>query len=59
VLSPRYGRSEWCTKEIKEFMQVAARSSGVHIENKFRIFKVIKTPIPLEEHPAEVESLLG
>ena len=59
VLSPRYVRSEWCTKEMKEFMQGVARTGGVHTENKSRIFKVIKTPIPLKEHPVEVQGLLG
>jgi TIR domain len=59
VMSPRYVRSVWCNREIKEFLQGAARSSDVPIENKSRIFKVIKTPIPLEEHPVEVQGLLG
>ena len=59
VLSPRYVRSDWCTKEIKEFIEAAEQSGGIHVENKSRIFKVIKTPIPLKEHPVEIQGLLG
>jgi hypothetical protein len=59
VLSPRYVRSEWCSKELKKFVEEAARRGGMHIEKKSHIFKVIKTPIPLEEHPTEVQGLLG
>lgn len=44
ILSPRYVRSEWCTRELREFCEVAARTGGVTIGNKSRVFKVIKTP---------------
>jgi hypothetical protein len=38
---------------------MAARSSGVHIENKSRIFKVLKTSHPTRRHPVEVQGILG
>ena len=59
VLSPRYVKSEWCTREVEEFRQTAERTLGETVANKSRIFKVVKTPVPLEEHPAVVQGLLG
>lgn len=59
VLSPRYIRSEWCRKELEGFLQAAEQSGGVHIDHKSRIFKVIKTHVPHEEHPPEIQGLLG
>jgi TIR domain len=44
ILSPRYVRSEWCTRELQEFCKAAAQSGGVTLGNKSRVFKVIKTP---------------
>src|SRR6185369_10048616 len=51
VLSPAYVKSEWCRKELNEFYERAAKNRGIRINNRSRIFKVIKTPIgadPLE-----------
>ncbi|HZF08197.1 MAG TPA: hypothetical protein VFE33_05340 [Thermoanaerobaculia bacterium] len=59
VLSPRYAQSEWCTKELHEFCRLSAETGGVRIADKARIFKVVKTPIPPEQHPAELAPLLG
>lgn len=59
VLSPRYVKSEWCVKEIETFMKAAQQSIGLRLGNKCRIFKVIKTPIPREQHPPETRDLLG
>lgn len=59
VLSPRYIQSEWCTRELEEFCRVSARSGGVRIADKARIFKVVKTPIPRERHPEPLRPLLG
>ena len=59
VLSPRYVKSDWCRKELQQFVHAAERSGGVFINNKARIFKVVKTPVPRDQHPAEIEGLLG
>jgi hypothetical protein len=59
VLSPSFVKSDWCRKELQEFIRAAEKNSGVFIRNKSRVFKVIKTPIPLEQHPAEIKGLLG
>lgn len=59
VLSPRYVRSEWCRRELSEFFKASERSGGLRIANKARVFKIVKTPVPLDEHPAEIQGLLG
>src|SRR5438045_467830 len=59
VLSPRYVKSDWCLRELTEFCNECNKNIGFHINNKARIFKIIKTPILLTQHPAEIKSLLG
>ncbi|WP_017319460.1 DUF4062 domain-containing protein [Mastigocladopsis repens] len=59
VLSPRYVKSDWCVKELKEFYKAAATTGGVRVADKSRIFKVIKTPVERKQHPQEVQELLG
>ena len=59
VLTPRYLKSDWCRKEVSVFISTAENSDSLFINNKSRIFKVVKTPTPLEEHPTELQPLLG
>jgi hypothetical protein len=59
VLSPRYVQSEWCIREVQEFCRASETTGGLRIGDKARIFKVVKTPVPLERHPAELQPLLG
>jgi hypothetical protein len=59
VVSPRYVRSEWARRELAEFWKAAQEQGGTHLGNKARIFKVLKTPVPLESHPSELKPLLG
>ncbi|HKH47939.1 MAG TPA: hypothetical protein VKM72_25050 [Thermoanaerobaculia bacterium] len=59
VLSPRYIHSEWCTRELKEFCRASEQSGGLRVADKSRIFKVVKTPVPQERHPDEIQPLLG
>src|ERR1700682_1322540 len=59
VISPRYVKSEWTRKELEEFWKAAKQQGGVRLQDKRRIFKVLKTPVPLETHPAELKPLLG
>ena len=59
ILSPRYTKSEWCTKEVNEFYEVAKKGIGTTIANKSRIFKVIKTPIGLDTQPEQMKDTLG
>jgi len=59
VLSPRYLKSEWCIREIDEFCKRAALSGGLQVGDRLRVFKVLKTHVPLEEHPPVTRGLLG
>jgi hypothetical protein len=60
VLTPRYLNSEWCTKEVAEFSKSAEQSGGMVVDNKARIFKVLKTPVDTQESlPAVMKDLLG
>jgi len=59
ILSPRYIQSEWCLRELQEFAEVAEKTGGLSIEDKARIFKVVKTLISREEHPKPLQGLLG
>jgi hypothetical protein len=59
VVSPRYVKSEWARKELAEFWKAAEAQGGVRFRDKARIFKVLKTPVPIEATPPELQSLLG
>lgn len=63
VLSPRYAKSEWCARELQEFIKAAEQTGGLRVHEKCRIFKVIKTPVPTEDYPENLinlfNSLLG
>lgn len=60
VLTPRYLNSEWCNKEVAEFCKRAEESGGMVVENKSRIFKVLKTPVDTQESlPQVVRAVLG
>jgi hypothetical protein len=59
VLSPRYVQSEWCTREVEHFLRACQREGRPRVGTKARVFKVIKTPVPLERHPQELQPLLG
>ncbi len=60
VLTPRYLSSDWCIKEISEFCKTAEKNAGMVINNKARIFKVLKTPVDTQESlPDVVKDVLG
>ena len=60
VLTPRYLNSEWCTREVREFCHRAETNGGVIVENKARVFKVVKAPVDTQESlPAVVKDVLG
>lgn len=52
ILSPRYCRAEWCLRELTKFWESDP-------EHKSRVFKVVKTQAPLENHPSMLQGLLG
>ncbi|HUF23820.1 MAG TPA: hypothetical protein VMN81_06815 [Vicinamibacterales bacterium] len=59
VVSPRYVKSEWTIRELKEFYAAAEEQGGIRVGDKARVFKVLKTPVPLEKMPPELRMLLG
>jgi len=59
VMTPRYVHSEWCTKELDEFCHASAKTGGLRFGDKTRIFKVLKTPVPINEHPDNIRNVLG
>jgi hypothetical protein len=59
VVSPRYFLSQSCREELDGFFQAAEQNGGVRLADKHRVFKVMKTYVPLEEHPAELREMLG
>jgi hypothetical protein len=59
VLSPRYVRSDWCMRELSEFIKAADGTGGLRIGDKARVFKIVKTPVPLGQQPEEFRGLLG
>lgn len=60
VVSPRYLESEWCRKEAFEFCKYAELEGGLVVQNKCRVFKVIKTPVDTEDSlPPQMKTVLG
>ncbi len=59
ILTPRYAKSDWCVKEANEFHDVCKTNIGFSINNKARVFKVIKTPLKVEQHPESIRNILG
>lgn len=60
VLTPRYLNSVWCNREVAEFCKSAERNGGIVIENKARVFKVLKAPVDTQESlPTVVKDVLG
>lgn len=60
VLTPRYLNSVWCNKEVAEFCKSAERNGGIVVDNKARVFKVLKAPVDTQESlPTVVKDVLG
>ncbi len=59
IVSPRYVQSEWALKELSAFSKAAETQGGIRLHDKLRIFKVLKTPVPVDKHPPELQPVLG
>ena len=59
VVSPGYVNSKWGRRELAEFCRVAEEHGNLQITDKARVFKVLKTPVPLDQHPPELQPFLG
>lgn len=59
IVSPRYLKSDWCLRELREFWKASEASGGLRVGNKTRVFKIVKTPVPLEQQVGEFQDVLG
>jgi hypothetical protein len=60
IISPRYIRSEWFTREVSEFCKAAESEGGIAVDRKSRIIKVIKTPVDsIDTLPPVMDKVLG
>src|SRR5262245_15979239 len=57
VVSPPFAKSEGCRREVEVFWQTAERSQSLRVENRSRIFKVVKTPVDQRELPPHLAEL--
>ena len=58
ILSPGYLNSEWCMGELREFCALAKETGGLHLNDKSRIFAVVKVPPPGGKYPTEITDQL-
>ena len=59
VFTPRYVHSKSCTTELPHFCETLKENGGLRFHDKTRIFKVLKTPVPIEEQPEDIRDFLG
>jgi TIR domain len=59
VVSPGYVKSSWCMNELREFCEQAERHTGLRVGNTSRLIKVVKTFVPRNQHPPQLQGLLG
>jgi hypothetical protein len=59
IVSPGYINSQWGRRELTEFCRAAEAEGGIKRGERSRVFKVLKTQVPLEQHPPELQPFLG
>ena len=59
IVSPAYLNSAWGRRELAAFVRAAEGGSGLRVGDRARIFKILKTLVPLDQQPPELASLLG
>jgi len=59
VVTPRYIASASCQDELNTFIQLTPQTGGLQLDDKHRVFKVVKTQVPLEKQPPELQQSLG
>ena len=56
VMTPRYVKSEWCVRELSGFIDAAEEGGALELDDKSRVFKVVKTPITADEVPDKLRN---
>src|SRR5439155_6963561 len=46
-------------KALVAYYAAAEQQGGISVANRPRVLKVLKTPVPLEQHPPELQNMLG
>jgi len=59
VVSPRYLKSEWCRREVEAFLKASTATGGVTVGDSSRLFKILKTPVSVEQQPRALQTQLG
>lgn len=59
IMSPAYLSSEWCELERDTFISTAEEANLTAVNNQFRVFKVLKSPVPLDDQPERLRDMLG
>jgi len=57
VVSPPFVKSDGCRREVEAFWQTASRTGTLRVENKSRLFKVLKTPVDERELPPHLAGM--
>ncbi|MFM2377154.1 MAG: hypothetical protein RLZZ165_2251 [Bacteroidota bacterium] len=59
VLSEPYLSSEWCQRELENFVQAAESQGGLKLANDYRIFKINKLPVDRGAIPPRLSVITG
>jgi Domain of unknown function (DUF4062) len=59
VVSEPYLSSEWCARELENFIKHAISQGGLDIDNNYRIFKVNKLPVDRKVIPDSLKIITG
>src|SRR5262245_50446203 len=59
IVTPRYIDSNSCHSEIENFFRIAKERNQLQIGDKRRVLKVVKTYVPLKDHPLGMQDLLA
>jgi len=59
VVTPRYVDSPSCRSEIENFFRLAAERDRLQFGDKRCVFKIVKTFVPLQDHPTGLQDLLA
>jgi len=63
IVTPSYVQWEkpddWCRKEFETFCAAAEMAGGVRVGTRSRIFKVVKTYVPLDSQPEPLKAMVG